>query len=110
MLQRLFVYGTLAPGKPNAHMLRDVPGEWQKGWVHGHLRHDGWGSAQGYPGILVDATADPVEGYVLTSDALTGEWERLDEFEGDGYRRVAAPVRLEDGRVVNAYLYQLKRE
>ena len=109
MTDRLFVYGTLAPGRPNAHILADVPGTWQKARVRGRLLQEGWGTQQGFPGILVDATADPVDGYVFTSDALATEWEQLDRFEGDGYQRVTAQATLEDGQNVTAYVYQLKR-
>lgn len=51
----------------------------------------------------------PVEGFVLTSDALEDEWVRLDEFEGVQYQRVATQARLEDGQVVQAYVYQLSQ-
>ena len=108
-IDRLFVYGTLAPGRPNAHILAKVPGTWQKGRVCGRLLQEGWGAQQGFPGILVDDTADPVEGYVFTSRALAAEWERLDRFEGDGYQRVIAQAMLEDWQIVAACVYQLKR-
>lgn len=108
MLERLFVYGTLAPGKPNAHVVGAVAGHWQKAWINGHLLKKGWGSEQGYPGILVDAAGEPVEGYVLTSESLGSEWTRLDDFEGIEYERVIAPVRLEDGHVVEAFVYQVR--
>ena len=52
MTDRLFVYGTLAPGRPNAHVLADVPGTWESATVRGTLVQDGWGAAAGYPGIL----------------------------------------------------------
>ena len=29
MINRLFVYGTLAPGRANAHVLADIPGTWE---------------------------------------------------------------------------------
>ena len=29
MIQRLFVYGTLAPGQPNEHVLGDIEGSWE---------------------------------------------------------------------------------
>jgi len=38
MIHRLFVYGTLAPGRPNDHVLRDVSGDWQLAMVMGTLR------------------------------------------------------------------------
>jgi gamma-glutamylcyclotransferase (GGCT)/AIG2-like uncharacterized protein YtfP len=109
MSERLFVYGTLAPGRPNAHILAGVAGKWEKGCVRGHLLAAGWGADQGYPGIVLDAYAKPVGGFVLTSDQLSQEWARLDEFEGAGYQRVLAQVELETGSPVQAYVYQLKR-
>lgn len=54
MLQRLFVYGTLAPGRPNEHVLSAVPGTWQRGTVRGRLMQAGWGAEQGYPGVVID--------------------------------------------------------
>lgn len=109
MLQRLFVYGTLAPGSVNEHILRDVAGTWSKGSVRGRLLQEGWGADRGYPGIVVDPTAELVSGFVLASEALTKEWERLDDFEGGEYERVVAEVELEGGQVAPAFLYQLKR-
>jgi gamma-glutamylcyclotransferase (GGCT)/AIG2-like uncharacterized protein YtfP len=109
MLQRLFVYGTLAPGRPNEHVLSAVPGTWQQATVRGHLIQEGWGADQGYPGIVVNESAGSVPGFLLTSDALHSEWNRLDAFEGAEYERVLAKVQLDGGHVVEAYLYQLKR-
>ena len=109
MLQRLFVYGTLAPGRANEHVLSDIAGTWSKGSVRGQLLQEGWGAERGYPGIVVDPAAELVHGFVLASDALTNEWERLDDFEGAEYERVVAEVELEGGQVVPAFLYQIKR-
>jgi len=47
MTERLFVYGTLAPGRPNEHILADVPGSWEPARVTGTLREEGWGAAMG---------------------------------------------------------------
>ena len=33
----LFVYGTLAPGEPNEHILKDVEGVWLEASVTGKL-------------------------------------------------------------------------
>lgn len=109
MLKRLFVYGTLAPGRANAHMLSHIAGSWQRASIRGRLVQAGWGAQQGYPGVVVDTSGPPVEGFVLTSDALEDEWVRLDEFEGVQYQRVATQARLEDGQVVQAYVYQLSQ-
>jgi gamma-glutamylcyclotransferase (GGCT)/AIG2-like uncharacterized protein YtfP len=37
-MDHLFVYGTLAPGRPNARVLADVPGEWREGLMTGRIR------------------------------------------------------------------------
>jgi gamma-glutamylcyclotransferase (GGCT)/AIG2-like uncharacterized protein YtfP len=108
MVERLFVYGTLAPGRPNAHVLEGVRGTWQPATVRGRLLQEGWGAEQGYPGIVLDESAGSVAGHVLTSDALDREWNRLDEFEGMQYQRVLAKVQLESGESVEAYVYQLR--
>ncbi len=47
MTERLFVCGTLAPGRPNAHILAEVPGSWEPASVTGTLRAEGWGAAMG---------------------------------------------------------------
>jgi gamma-glutamylcyclotransferase (GGCT)/AIG2-like uncharacterized protein YtfP len=109
MLERLFVYGTLAPGRTNAHVLSGVPGAWQKGWVRGLLLQEGWGAEEGYPGIIINGAANLVEGFVLSSNVLANEWARIDEFEGSQYERVATQVQLEDGHVVQAFVYQVRR-
>src|SRR5688500_12679656 len=102
MINRLFVYGTLAPGRPNAHLLADVPGKWEPATVPGTLIPEGWGAAAGYPGILLDDRGEKVAGYLFSSDDLAKEWDRLDTFEGAGYERVLTTVTLGDGRVVDA--------
>lgn len=108
MIHRLFVYGTLAPGRPNDHVLADVPGRWQPATVTGSLRAEGWGAAVGYPGIVLDERGGDVHGFLFSSEALAEHWPRLDEFEGDGYARVVTPVTLGDGSTVDAYIYRLR--
>jgi len=107
MTHCLFVYGTLAPGKPNAHVLANVPGSWEPATVNGRLYQEGWGAAAGYPGIVLDEQGDEVHGLVFTSSELPAHWLRLDEFEGEGYARVLMSARLRDGARVDAYIYQL---
>jgi gamma-glutamylcyclotransferase (GGCT)/AIG2-like uncharacterized protein YtfP len=68
--QRLFVYGTLAPGRANAHVLADVPGDWAPAIVTGTLVQQGWCTSLGYPGIVLDDGLDLVEGFLFTSDAF----------------------------------------
>lgn len=107
MIERLFVYGTLAPGRENAHVLAPVAGTWEPASLTGRLFAEGWGAAAGYPGLVLDPDGDRVDGHLFTSDTLGSHWARLDAFEGDGYRRVAAPVTRADGTIVDAFVYVL---
>lgn len=107
MTDRLFVYGSLAPGRANAHMLAKVPGTWETATVRGTLRHEGWGAAIGYPGIVIDERGDEVAGFVFSSEELSAHWAQLDQFEGEGYVRVLAPAKLGNGTLVQAYVYAL---
>jgi gamma-glutamylcyclotransferase (GGCT)/AIG2-like uncharacterized protein YtfP len=107
MTHRLFVYGTLAPGRPNEHILAGVPGEWEPATVTGTLLREGWGAAAGYPGIVLGEHGGEVNGFLFTSESLAEHWARLDEFEGEGYERVLTKVKLRDGTVVDAYVYAL---
>ncbi len=47
----LAVYGTLAPGRPNHHVLAPLGGKWTDGLIEGELLPMGWGAALGYPGF-----------------------------------------------------------
>lgn len=107
MMDRLFVYGTLAPGRPNEHVLAGVPGNWTPAHVRGRLLQQGWGAEVGYPGIVLDAHGEEVRGLVFSSEELAAHWCRLDEFEGDGYQRVLASATLQDGAVVPVFVYTL---
>jgi gamma-glutamylcyclotransferase (GGCT)/AIG2-like uncharacterized protein YtfP len=104
---RLATYGTLAPGRPNHGQLRSLPGRWLVGHVRGSLVEDGWGAALGYPGLILDSDDDRhVEVHVFESAALVNHWDRLDAFEGPGYRRVTVDVATSTG-VVPASIYVL---
>jgi len=108
VVEQLFVYGTLGPGRPNEHILADIGGAWLKATVNGTLLQKGWGAEMGYPGIVLDMNGDKVEGFVFSSENLASHWPRLDEFEGEAYERVFTRVRLNDGNLVDAYVYVLK--
>ncbi len=107
-VDRLFTYGSLQPGGPNEQVLDGIEGQWQTAAVTGFLVDAGWGAAIGYPALRLDEAGEAIAGFVFTSSELADHWGRLDEFEGSQYRRVIADVRLDDGRLVAAYLYVLE--
>ena len=110
MTQRLFVYGTLAPGRPNEHVLAPLGGDWQPAAVRGHLMQLGWGAAMGYPALMLDEAGEEVRGFVFSAEGLAAFWDTLDAFEGEQYERILTTARLEDGSTVAAYVYVLARE
>ena len=104
---RLFVYGSLAPGRPNEHVLSAVGGEWEEAVVKGTLHDEGWGASMGFPGIVLDEQGSDISGYLFSSENLSGHWAALDAFEGAAYRRVVAKARRKDGSWVEVYVYAL---
>lgn len=108
-LTRLATYGTLAPGRQNHHQVAALRGRWLTGHVRGTLVEEGWGAALGFPALVLapDGTSgDDVAVHVLESADLPAHWDRLDAFEGPGYRRAVAPVHTPDG-VLHASVYVL---
>ena len=103
---RLATYGTLAPGRQNHGQLSDLPGRWLVGHVRGSLIEAGWGAKLGYPGMILDPDGEPIEVFVFESRALVDHWQRLDAFEGPGYRRLAVDVSTDEG-VLPASIYVL---
>ena len=108
MIEHLFVYGTLGPGRPNEHVLTKIGGTWQNATINGVLHDKGWGSELGYPAIELSDSGDIVEGFLFTSENLSNHWSKLDEFEGEAYKRVLAKVKLDDGTISDAYIYTLR--
>lgn len=106
-INRLFIYGTLAPGESNEHFLNGLNGNWQKAYVNGRLYKNGIGPTRGYPALMLDENSKPIQGQLFHSDALHTLWYMLDKFEGEGYMRVVCNVRLEDNTIIDAYIYAL---
>jgi gamma-glutamylcyclotransferase (GGCT)/AIG2-like uncharacterized protein YtfP len=62
----------------------------------------------GYPSIDLDEHGGEVEGFLFTSENLSGHWAALDEFEGEAYERGLVKVKLNDGSIIAAYIYTLR--
>ncbi len=108
-LHRLATYGTLAPGRPDHHRLDGLEGHWFDGRVVGTLVDAGRGAGLDCPALVLDPRGIAVDVHVFESIDLPAHWSRLDEFEGPGYRRVAATVRTPAGDVA-ASIYVLRAQ
>jgi gamma-glutamylcyclotransferase (GGCT)/AIG2-like uncharacterized protein YtfP len=63
----------------------------------------------GYPALVLDPDAAPVEVQVFESADLPVHWSRLDHLEGSGYRRVPTTVSTTTGQI-DALIYVLRSE
>ena len=102
------VYGTLAPGAPNHHVLESLNGQWCEGFVHGDLLQRGWGAEHGYPALRWDPLSAQIAVKLLVSEDLEHYWQRLDEFEGSEYQRILVPVYTGDSEVAVANIYEAR--
>ena len=109
-MERLFVYGTLAPNRPNEHILKDLVGTWEYSTVKGRLYQEGWGAQMGYPGVILDNEGQTIQGSIFRSPELSKKWEFLDDFEGEEYERVLVKAKLLTGEFVDAFIYALKKQ
>ncbi|HEX6902782.1 MAG TPA: gamma-glutamylcyclotransferase family protein [Thermoanaerobaculia bacterium] len=89
---KLAVYGTLAPGQPNHHIVEPLGGEWTDGLIEGDLFPVGWGAVLGYPAFRPRVGGPAVAVQVLTAPLLATAWFNLDRFEGPEYQRILVPV------------------
>lgn len=90
--ETLVVYGTLAPGRPNYHIVAPYGGIWTDGVITGDLTTGGWGSALGYPAFQPREDGAAVAAKVLRSALLRDAWDAIDQFEGPQYQRILVPV------------------
>jgi len=104
-MQHLFVYGTLAPGEENHHLMEVISGSWQPASTFGKVQAQTEGVHIGYPCFIPAESGDVVSGMVFSSEQLDDLWPSLDEFEGDAYGRHMIEVTTLDGETLNAYVY-----
>jgi gamma-glutamylcyclotransferase (GGCT)/AIG2-like uncharacterized protein YtfP len=97
---RLVVYGSLAPGEANHHVVAGLQGSWRPCVITGTIDvHNG------YRVFRWERDGERVDAQMLISSELPENWRRLDEFEGADYRRVVIPAELEGKRVLaNVYI------
>ena len=112
----LFVYGTLAPGQVNAHVLAPLSGAWTEAQISGSLHDAGWGAAHGCPGArLLDNDIDKmathpyptgvVKGVLFESTDLADFWQKLDDFEGTEYQAEITTAHLVTGEYRPCVVY-----
>jgi gamma-glutamylcyclotransferase (GGCT)/AIG2-like uncharacterized protein YtfP len=100
-MSNLFSYGSLMFPDVLAQVIGHTP-------LGHHARLDGW-----IRRAIIDQTypaAIPIEGGCMTGvlwhDLSDADWQALDRFEGEEYRRVLVHVMREDGGRYPAYVYQ----
>ena len=103
------IYGSLAPNAPNHHIVEHIKGTWQEGIVKGQLEEKGWGVDFGYLGFkhVSGEEQKEIKAFILHSDELVDNWQLLDEFEGDGYRRLLALFELKNGQIGVGNIYAI---
>jgi gamma-glutamylcyclotransferase (GGCT)/AIG2-like uncharacterized protein YtfP len=88
----LAVYGSLAPGNENHHLLRGLRSAWSEGYVEAVPADRGWGVSLGFAALVWKPGAPRHRVHLLRSPDLSATWARLDKFEGADYRRLLVPV------------------
>ena len=110
MIERLFVYGSLAPGECNHDVMAGIQGEWQPGEIRGQLINPNWREAGWYPSFVIDDNAAWVKGQVFSSSCLSDHWSRLDAFEGERYLRSQTLANIYGDKLVQVFVYTLNPE
>ena len=98
--ERLVIYGTLAPGKPNHNVIADLGGEYHDCAVHGRISE-----VDGFPHFTWAPSDAGLGALLFSSKQLPGKWDELDRFEGDGYKRRLIPATVDSGlSIASIYL------
>lgn len=106
--QQLAVYGTLAPGQSNFHVVRSLGGSWEEAEVRGSRFTLEMGHDIGYPGFHWNPAQPYLSLHLLVSGELPEHWRRLDQFEGPDYCRILVPVKRNAHSFTIANLYECK--
>ena len=108
----LIVYGTLAPNAPNHSVIEHIKGNWDKGLVRGSLEQKGWGADLGYYAFKHTSYEEEqeIKVFVLLSDELVANWQLLDDFEGNGYKRILAKYELKNGHIGVGNIYAINED
>ena len=108
-INSIFVYGTLQIGKQHENILKDLDGNWQKGYVYGKLTNTSNNSDYGYPCLELDKKGEKIHGMIFSSKKFRKKIREIDEFEGKNYQRVVAEIHSNNGSKIQAYLYEKKK-
>ncbi len=108
--ESLAVYGSLAPGRENFHVISHLKGNWRKAEVRGDLFDRGWSAGLGFPAMRWRPNGQPLEVDVFESSGLPGAWADLDRFEGPGYLRILVPYYVEHHLAGVTNIYELAPE
>ncbi len=108
--ESLAVYGSLAPGRENFHVISHLKGDWKQAKIFGDLLDRGWGVGLGFPAMRWRSSGPPLEVDVLESSELPDAWADLDRFEGPGYLRVLVPYYVGDDLEGVTNIYELAPE
>lgn len=79
---KLVVYGTLAPGQPNAEILTDIIGTWKNCIVRGKITE-----SYGLKMLHWNPIGENIETKIFQSNNLPNNWLSLNQFEGSQYVR-----------------------
>ena len=97
--EKLISYGTLAPGQSNYQLIADMRGDWIECFIIGAIRLD-----QGLSKFTPNNSGIEQTASLLKSKDLPMNWERIDRFEGDRYRRRLVHAETQTGLTI-AYTY-----
>lgn len=98
--RKLFIYGTLAPGKANHKIIADIQGTWEDGNANGRIDE-----VNGLPFFDWQPGGPFIGAHLFTSNLLPDNWVRLDHFEGSEYKRILVPVTTRNGIcIANSYV------